>query len=85
MRSDQVDVRHRCQCEHGEDDVWPALLRCSFADSFTGWPCGWPRSYAAREVGEREPDAVVDGYVRGDLVVVAPEVLHDRVSGRDRV
>jgi hypothetical protein len=41
------------------------------------------RSWAAREIGKRNPNPIMSGYVDGDFVVAAAQVLHERMTGRD--
>jgi hypothetical protein len=36
-----------------------------------------------REFGERDPDAIVDVYVGGELIVAAAQVLHERMPSDD--
>ena len=41
------------------------------------------RLEAGSEIGERDPDPIMDGCVDGEFVVSAAQVLHECVAGRD--
>src|SRR3954462_4375367 len=47
-----------------------------------GLVCG-PSSEAARKLGERDSDTVMDGKLDGDLIVPAAQVLHEGVTSSD--
>jgi hypothetical protein len=46
-------------------------------------PGAWSQLQAAREIGERDPNTILDVHVDGDLVVPAAQVLHERVANGD--
>jgi hypothetical protein len=41
-------------------------------------------SEVTREIAERDPDSIMGGHVGGEFVVATAQVLHERMTGRDR-